>query len=245
VFREAIGWYASIFFALFLTGIGLPPMPEEAGILYAASLTALHPEVHWWLAWPLTGLGIVCADMALYGIGRTTGPRVFDFRLVRRVIPPERRRRIERKFAAHGVKILLMARLLPPLRTGVFIMAGAIRFSFVRFLLADLAYAVVGVGVLFFAGQWVIALIHWVAEQFTAWTGLPARALLWMAVGAVLAYLLFKFYGVLKEHEVREEVPPPAALTLPQVAEAVQAGVATVEKLDPDPIPPKKAKSGE
>src|SRR5262249_50914948 len=145
-------------------------MPEEAGILYAAGLTALHPEIRWWLAWPLTGRGIVCADAALYGIGRTSGPHIFDFRLVKRVISDQRRKRIERKFAAHGVRILLMARLLPPLRTGIFIMAGAIRFSFVRFLLADLAYAVVGVGVLFFAGQWVIALAHWVTDQFTAWT---------------------------------------------------------------------------
>src|SRR5207248_5446619 len=91
---EALGWYASIFCWLFFTGIGIPPCPEEAGILYAAGLTALHPEVHWWLAYPLTGLGIVCADAALYGVGRSTGPHIFDFRMVRRVVSPERRRRM-------------------------------------------------------------------------------------------------------------------------------------------------------
>src|SRR5438309_1308226 len=47
----ALYWYASIFGWLFLTGIGLPPCPEEAGILYAASVHALHPEVWWPFAW--------------------------------------------------------------------------------------------------------------------------------------------------------------------------------------------------
>src|SRR4051795_9607152 len=92
---DALYWYSSIFLWSFFTGVGLPPVPEEAGILYAAGLTALHPEVRWWLAWPLAGLGIMAADAVLYGIGRATGPRIFEFRLVRRVISPERRRRIE------------------------------------------------------------------------------------------------------------------------------------------------------
>lgn len=238
--REVLGWYASIFFGLFFTGVGLPPVPEEAGILYAAGLTALHPEVRWWLAWPLAGLGIMAADVVLYGIGRATGPRVFEFRLVRRVISPERRERIERKFAAHGIKILLLARLLPPLRTGIFIMAGAIRFSFLKFLIADLIYAVVGVGILFFAGQWVIAGIDWVTERFTALTGIPGRALGWGLAAAVGAYLLFKFYRVLRDREVRGDVAPPAVLDLPHAAEAVMAGAKAVEEVDPGP-PPGKA----
>ena len=53
----ALYWYASIFGWLFLTGIGLPPCPEEAGILYAASVDALHPEVWWPFAWAACGLG--------------------------------------------------------------------------------------------------------------------------------------------------------------------------------------------
>ncbi|MCI0702592.1 MAG: VTT domain-containing protein, partial [Planctomycetia bacterium] len=147
---EALGWYASIFFWLFLTGIGIPPAPEEAGILYAASVHALHPEVHWSLAWFATGLGIVCADCVLYGVGWKWGPKLFEFRWVQWVLSVERRKRIEHKFNQHGIKLLLLARFLPPLRTGVFLIAGASRYSFVKFLLADVLYAVVGVGLFFF-----------------------------------------------------------------------------------------------
>jgi membrane protein DedA with SNARE-associated domain len=93
VTTEELGWYASIFFWLFLTGIGIPPCPEEAGILYAAGLHALHPEVvRWPVAWLMTGLGIACADMVLYGVGRQWGVKLFEYRWVQRVMSVERRR---------------------------------------------------------------------------------------------------------------------------------------------------------
>jgi membrane protein DedA with SNARE-associated domain len=142
----ALYWYASIFFWLFLTGIGLPPAPEEAGILYAASVNALHPEVYWPFAWLACGLGIICADCVLYGVGYRWGPKLFEYRWVQKVMSTERRERIEGHFTQHGMKLLILARFLPPLRTGVFLIAGATRYSFIKFLVADLIYAVVGVG---------------------------------------------------------------------------------------------------
>src|SRR5919197_581384 len=103
---EALGWYGSIFFWLFLTGIGIPPCPEEAGILYAAGLHTLHAEVvRWPLAWLMTGLGIVAADAVLYGVGRRWGVRLFEYRWVQRVMSRERRQRVEHKFHQHGIKL--------------------------------------------------------------------------------------------------------------------------------------------
>jgi membrane protein DedA with SNARE-associated domain len=209
---EALWWYASIFLWLFFTGIGIPPCPEEAGILYAAGLTALHPEVHWWGAWPAAGLGIVCADMVLYWIGRLWGPRLFQHRWVKRLIHPERRQRIEDKFSQHGIKLLLMARLLPPLRTGVFVTAGAIRYPFLRFIAADAAYAVVGVGVLFFGGAGLIEMLrhagHWAVYALAA---------------AIGCYGLYRYYRYLKDREVRQgERPPASVLELPAGAPLAQ-----------------------
>jgi membrane protein DedA with SNARE-associated domain len=199
--EEALAWYASIFLWLFFTGIGIPPCPEEAGILYAAGVTALHPDVHWWAAWPATGCGIVCADMALYGVGRWWGPRLFKYRWVSRLVNPERRQRIEGKFAEHGLKLLLMARLLPPLRTGVFVTAGAIRYPFARFVAADAAYAVVGVGVFFFGGAGLINVLqragHWAV---------------YVLAGVIAAYGLYRYYRYLKAREVRQGQRPPASV---------------------------------
>jgi membrane protein DedA with SNARE-associated domain len=180
---EALYWCGSIFLWSLFTGLGIPPLPEEAGILYAASLATLHSQVHWWMAWPAASLGIMAADLVLYGIGRWWGQKVLASRWVGRLLAPERRRRIEDQFHRHGMKFLLMARLLPPLRTGVFIIAGTIRFSLVRFVIADVLYGVVGVGLVFFGGAALVALIHHVGN----WV-------LFAIVVIVAAGVLFYFY---------------------------------------------------
>jgi len=204
--------YASVFFWLFFTGIGIPPLPEEAGIVYAAGLAALHPEVYWWLAWPAAGAGIMAADAVLYGCGRLWGARLFEFRWVKRLMPAERRQRIESRFHQHGIKIVLLARFLPPLRTGIFIIAGAIHFSFLQFVIADLVYAVVGVGALFFGGTWAIQLIHMAGH----WLVYPVAA-------AVGIYALVHYFRYLKKRELKGTVQPPVSiLDLPQEAGAAQ-----------------------
>jgi len=157
---DSLYWYASIFLWLFCTGVGIPPVPEEAGILYAAGLAAVNDDVYWWIAWPATSLGIIAADLLLYGAGRLWGTQILEHRWVGRMLAPERRRTIEDRFHRYGMQFLLMARLLPPLRTGVFLIAGTIRYSLTRFLIADCVYGVVGVGVVFFGGTALMALFH-------------------------------------------------------------------------------------
>lgn len=200
---EALGWYASIFFWLYFTGIGIPPCPEEAGILYAAGVTALHEEIHWWLAWPATSAGIVCADLTLYGIGRLWGKHLFETRWVKWLLKPERRQRIEHRFEQHGMKILVAARFLPPLRTGVFMIAGTIRYSLVSFLIADIVFAIVGVGIFFFSGTW---LIQWI-EQAGHW-------LLYAVVAVLAVYGLYRYYRYLHDREQRQIPPPPPVSVL-------------------------------
>jgi membrane protein DedA with SNARE-associated domain len=230
---QALGWYVSIFAGLFFTGIGLPPLPEEMGILYACSVAAVEPDVRWWLAWPAASLGVMGADMVLYGVGRAFGPRLFEYRWVRHLVKPERRQRFERRFARHGIKILLTARLLPPLRTGVFILAGALRFSFVRFVLADLIYAVVGVGLFFLIGTTLVHLLHLIGH----WG--------WYIGGALVALVaLWHYYSHLRRREISHDAEPPISLlelptekTGPDLAPdalRAEAQATSLEKLAPD-----------
>lgn len=215
----ALYWYASIFGWLFLTGVGLPPVPEEAGILYAASVNAVHPEVWWPFAWLACGAGIVAADCVLYGVGYRWGPKLFEYRWVQKVLSTERRRRIEGRFTQHGLTLLVLARFLPPLRTGVFLIAGATRYSFVKFIIADLIYAVVGVGVLFFCGAWILALVH----RFES-TAVFVAALL------VMCYGLWMYYKLLRRRDftgapvsVLQGPAADDAAKNPQAAAAAQA----------------------
>jgi membrane protein DedA with SNARE-associated domain len=198
---EAAYWYAVIYFGLLFTGIGIPPVPEEAMIIAAAGITATQPEVRWYLAWPATIAGIVSADAVLYWVGRLAGWHLFEYRWVNKLMKPERRARIERRFDRHGIKILLTARLLPPLRTGVFLIAGAIKYPFTRFLIADAVYAVFGVGVVFFGSAWVVALLH----HLNSWA-------VYVVAGLVVAYLLHRYYGKLREQELKDGAAPPVSV---------------------------------
>lgn len=197
---DALGWYGSIFFWMLFTGIGIPPVPEEAGILYAASVHALHPDVLWPFAWAACGLGILGADCILYGIGRRWGPRLFEYRWVQKFLKAEKRQRLEKRVHEHGIKLLVLARFLPPIRTGVFMIAGASKFPFVKFVLADLVYCVFGVGLFFFAGTWIIAQVHEIQRRF-------GNKAIWFAAVPVVLFALYKYFRYLQRREAGPVAP--------------------------------------
>jgi membrane protein DedA with SNARE-associated domain len=121
-------------------------------------------------------------------------------RWVQRLIANERRQRSEARFHDHGMKILLTARLFPPLRTGVFLLAGAIRFPFAGFLIADAVYGLIGVGLFFFGSRWLIGLV------LRAGHGA-------VPLGAALgAFLLYYYYAHLRKRELRGGPQPPVSV---------------------------------
>jgi membrane protein DedA with SNARE-associated domain len=201
---EALYWYASIFAWLFFTGIGIPPCPEEAGILYAASVNALHPDVKWPLAWLATALGIIGADSVLYWVGRRWGRKLFEYRWVQKLMSTQRRQRIEAKFHKHGIKLLVVARFLPPLRTGVFMIAGASKYSFLKFVLADAIYGVIGVGMFFFFGTFLVDLIRRSEMLF-----------IYIGAGLLTVYVLYRYYRFLRLRELATSPEPPASVLEP------------------------------
>jgi membrane protein DedA with SNARE-associated domain len=147
--------YFGVFIALVAAGVGFP-IPEEIPVVTAGALVG-HQDSHvlWWIMLPLCIAGVVISDALLYGIGRLWGPRLLEYRWIKsRLLPLERRDKIESNFRRYGVKILLGARLLPAIRSPIFITAGIMRVPFSHFLLADGIYAIPGVSLLFFLGCW-------------------------------------------------------------------------------------------
>src|SRR5262249_29033446 len=150
--------YGGVFAALVAAGVGFP-MPEEVPIVTAGALAG-HAwqdpgsSIRWWVFLPLCILGVVISDGLLYLVGRTFGLRVLTFPFVARILPRERLERIQANFQKHGVLILLFARILPGIRSPIFLTAGIMKLSWKRFLLADGIYALPGVSLLFFLAFW-------------------------------------------------------------------------------------------
>jgi len=118
----------------------------------------LHPSdgfiVRWWILLPICFLGVGLSDGLIYGLGRIFGTRLLNLPFMAKLMPAEKRDRIERNFHRYGIKILLFARLLPGIRAPIFITAGIMRLPLSRFILADSIYAIPGVSLLFFLAFW-------------------------------------------------------------------------------------------
>lgn len=151
-----------------------------------------HPTglTRWYIMLPLVIAGVVIGDTILYGAGRIFGARLLHSGwFKRRILPDEKREKIEQNFHDRGVLILLGARFTPGIRTPVFIMSGVLRMPIGRFLLADALYAIPGVNLLFwlaylFTDQFVEAI-----EAVDRHRPLAAVAVL----SAVLGMILYKF----------------------------------------------------
>jgi membrane protein DedA with SNARE-associated domain len=142
--------------------VGLLAADPAAGLpgavpWYEVAQKSMHPNsfhVRWWVLLPLCILAVVLGDGCLYFLGRKFGPRLLDLPLLKRLLSPEHRDHIERNFHRYGIKILLFARLLPGIRSPIFLTAGIMRLPLKRFLLADGIYAIPGVSLLFFLAFW-------------------------------------------------------------------------------------------
>ena len=143
--------------------------------------------MRWWLALPVSFVGVLSGDVALYWVGHHWGERVLDWRAVRWVLSRAREERIKAAFRDHGVKIVFVARHLMGIRAAAFLTAGIARVPFWKFLGVDAGAALLGIPATFglaflFANQVerVFADVHRVQR----WLGLlvVVALALWLAI---------------------------------------------------------------
>jgi membrane protein DedA with SNARE-associated domain len=153
---NVIWYFVGAVVALVLGGVGLPPIPEE-GVVVAAGVWVANKEEYGparWLILPVCIGGILCSDLLLYSIGRHFGSHLLEHRWLARFLTPEKLKRIQYNFQRYGVKILLFVRWVPGIRSPLFLTAGTMRLTVVRFVVADAIAAAVGHTLLFFLSYW-------------------------------------------------------------------------------------------
>jgi membrane protein DedA with SNARE-associated domain len=206
--------------------VAISPLAGFPGNLPWASLAQScqvgEPLVlHWWVMLPVCILGVVISDGLLYGMGRFWGPRLLETRGIKRLLPQQKRERIEENFHKYGVWVLLFARFLPTIRSPIFITAGVMRVPFPRFVLADGLYAIPGVSLLFW-------LAFWFGDQF--------RDLIVRAEGRVERlrplFVLLAIAGIagfLLHHFLRHPVATGDPEELPVIGEQVASKIEHTE----------------
>lgn len=208
-YAELLWPMMTAFALLVLAGAGFP-IPEEVPTVGAGIWVASNPElgVARWLILPVCFAGVLISDVMLYGVGRLWGPRLLKHRWMARIVPPDKREMIEHNFHEKGVKILLLIRWLPGIRSPMFITAGVMRLPIVRFIVADGTAALIGHSLLFF-------LAYWFGDSFRQLLlraehtvdSLIKPLLVLAAITAVAGYLLYHFLRHPVNTGAPEEVP--------------------------------------
>lgn len=154
------GGYAILFMLLFSCGLGLP-LPEDIPLLLAGYFVA-QPEgtpgkMHLLPAAIVAWCGIICGDCMLYSFGRKYGLNITKLPLIGHHVTEERIVMAEKLFAKWGGVVVGVGRMLAGVRGAMVVAAGAIRYRFDKFILADGLGAIVSGGsflaIGFFAGK--------------------------------------------------------------------------------------------
>jgi len=127
--------YLGIFFLLILGGIGLP-FPEDATLILTGFLVAQN-EIKPIQTFLAVYCGLLISDFFLYWVGKKYGRTLVLHKRFQKIISPEQLARLEEKFNRRGVWVVLIGRHFLGLRAQIFLVAGVMRMSAIKFLLAD------------------------------------------------------------------------------------------------------------
>jgi len=131
--------YFGIFILLVLGEIGLP-FPEDAtlilsGFLIAQKVTKPLPTLM------VVYCGLLLTDFSLYWVGKKYGRGVIEHKRFRRILSAERLLTLEEKFKKWGIYVVFVGRHFLGIRAQIFLAAGVMRMSTLKFIMADAASA--------------------------------------------------------------------------------------------------------
>jgi membrane protein DedA with SNARE-associated domain len=206
------GGPAMIFCLLFACGLGLP-LPEDIPLM-AGGYFVGNGQMNIYAVAILAWLGIVGGDCVLYRFGRKYGLNITKVPFIGKHVTKERILRAERLFDRWGIWVVAVGRLVAGIRGAMVVAAGAIRFNFVKFVIADGLAALVSGGLFVLLGYWLGLKLG----SFDQAVKTVKPYLEWFVIGFVLIVGGFIFYRWLR-HRSHKAVTDVALETAVAVAE--------------------------
>ena len=129
-----------VFGLLLLAGLNLP-ISEDALLFISGLLAGQNPEkiVPLFLG---VFLGAYTSDLITYGLGRFFGPKLWKIKYFKKMIGPEKVKKLGKFYQKNGLLTLLLGRFIPfGVRNALFITAGFSKMNFLKFAFIDLIAA--------------------------------------------------------------------------------------------------------
>lgn len=150
-------WLYLVMFATAVIDGFFPPIPSETVLVAAAAVAASAGETNMPLLIAVAALGAMIGDNIAYAIGRSVGTTRFAW--MRRPKVAAAFDRAQRTLSRSGAPLILGARYIPVGRVAVNMSAGALGYSWRRFLplsvVGGVMWAVYSAGIGLLAGHWL------------------------------------------------------------------------------------------
>jgi membrane protein DedA with SNARE-associated domain len=199
--------YPVLFGLLFSCGLGVP-IPEDIPLLVAGYFAA-DGRMNLVLAAVCAWCGIIGGDCMLYLLGRRFGMAVTKVPVIGSHISLKRIEWTHQQFEKNGVWMVAIGRLFAGVRGVMVLTAGAIRFTFWHFIVADGLAAVV-------SGGLFMALGYWSRKHFGNLEQIESkiRRVQWpVAAGLGVVVLLFVIWRWSKDKKGKGDKPESQAVS--------------------------------
>jgi membrane protein DedA with SNARE-associated domain len=206
----AWGGYFVLFGLLFACGLGLP-LPEDIPLL-AAGFFVAQERMDLGIVAIVAWLGIIGGDCMLYSFGRRYGLNVTRVPWVGKHFTQERILKAEELFDRWGIWVVGVGRMFAGVRGAMVVAAGAIRFNFFKFLIADGIAAIFSGGLFVALGYWAGLKLGTIEEMRRKISGIEHYILAGLIVCALCLYLYLR-------SRKRAQKPPIADVALTKVIE--------------------------
>lgn len=174
-----------LFLLLLSCGLGMP-LPEDIPLLVAGGMVAAG-QMNLALAAICGWAGIIGGDCVLYYLGKTFGSEVSKIPFVGRHISEQRMRHVEKLFERWGVWVVAVGRMFAGIRAAMVVVAGATRFTFWKFILADSLAAIVSGGLFLFLGYKFVHRLRDLDQHVH-------QAKRWILIGAILLVIAITLF---------------------------------------------------
>lgn len=152
IIRDFGGWtYVILFLVIFCeTGLVVTPFLPGDSLLFATGTLAASGSLSATGLFLLLTAAAILGDTVNYRLGSLFGARAEEGRL--RFVKAQHLERTREFYARHGSKTIVLARFLPIVRTYAPFIAGASRMEYGRFVLFNVAGALLWISIFLFGG---------------------------------------------------------------------------------------------